>query len=294
MIQAGNYRGINQTKLAFSSDRRGERSKEIYIMDYDGVAQKPLTANRSLNLTPTWAPDGRSLAYISYRTGTPSLHVAHIYEGRGEVFDTGEGMAINPAWSPDGSQIAFTSTRDGNSELYLIRSDGTALKRLTDHPGIDTSPCWSPTGREIAFTSDRTGAPQIYAMDTEGLNLRRISLRRQLQRLAELVALSPVQRAHLYVPDRARALRHCRLRFPDQADTTAHDRARQQRKPRLVAKRTSHHLHVDENRHEPDLHDEPKRDESAAAHTNWKQLDAAVGPVFWTGLMTTKSKGESA
>ncbi len=175
LIQAGNYRGINQTKLAFSSDRRGERSKEIYIMDYDGVAQKPLTANRSLNLTPTWAPDGRSLAYISYRTGTPSLHVAHIYEGRGEVFDTGEGMAINPAWSPDGSQIAFTSTRDGNSELYLIRSDGTALKRLTDHPGIDTSPCWSPTGREIAFTSDRTGAPQIYAMDTEGLNLRRIS-----------------------------------------------------------------------------------------------------------------------
>ena len=175
LIQAGNYRGINQTKLAFSSDRRGERSKEIYIMDYDGVAQKPLTANRALNLTPTWAPDGRSLAYISYRTGKPSLHVAHIYEGRGELLNTGAGMAINPAWSPNGSEIAFTSTRDGNSEIYLIGSDGNGLKRLTEHPSIDTSPCWSPTGREIAFTSDRMGAPQIYAMDTEGLNLRRIS-----------------------------------------------------------------------------------------------------------------------
>lgn len=175
LIQAGNYRGINQTKVAYTSDRRGERSKEIYLMDYDGFSQQPLTANRSLNLTPTWSPDGQSLAYISYRTGTPSLHLAHIYEGRGELFDTGGGMALNPAWSPDGTRLAFTATHEGNSELYLINADGTRLQRLTHHPSIDTSPCWSPTGREIAFTSDRTGSPQIYAMDSDGLNLRRVS-----------------------------------------------------------------------------------------------------------------------
>ena len=175
LIQAGGYLGVNRTRLAFTSDRRGERTKEIYVMDYDGFGQKPLTANRSLNLTPTWAPDGRSLGYISYRTGTPSLHVAHIYEGRGELLDTGGGMALNPAWSPDGRRIAFTSTRDGNSEIYLVNADGSGLQRLTHHPSIDTSPAWSPTGRELAFTSDRTGAPQIYAMDTDGLNLRRVS-----------------------------------------------------------------------------------------------------------------------
>lgn len=175
LLQAGNYRGINQTKLAFASDRRGENSKEIYLMDYDGYDQKPLTANRSLNLTPTWSPDGRALAYISYRTGTPSLFRAFIYEGRGDTIVSGPGMTFSPAWSPDGKQIAFSSTRDGNSEIYIVNADGTGLKRLTNHAAIDTSPCWSPTGREIAFTSDRTGAPQIYAMDTEGLNLRRIS-----------------------------------------------------------------------------------------------------------------------
>lgn len=175
LLQAGNYRGINQTKLAFASDRRGENSKEIYLMDYDGYDQKPLTANRSLNLTPTWSPDGRALAYISYRTGTPSLFRAFIYEGRGDTIVSGQGMTFSPAWSPDGKQIAFSSTRDGNSEIYVINADGSGLKRLTNHAAIDTSPCWSPTGREIAFTSDRTGAPQIYVMDTEGLNLRRLS-----------------------------------------------------------------------------------------------------------------------
>jgi TolB protein len=175
LLQAGNYRGINGTKVAFASDRRGENSKEIYLMDYDGFDQKPLTANRSLNLTPTWSPDGRALAYISYRTGSPSLFRAFIYEGRGDTIVSGQGMTFSPAWSPDGKSIAFTSTRDGNSEIYVSNADGTGMRRLTHHASIDTSPSWSPTGREIAFTSDRTGSPQIYAMDAEGLNLRRVS-----------------------------------------------------------------------------------------------------------------------
>jgi TolB protein len=144
-------------------------------MDYDGFDQKPLTANKSLNLTPTWSPDGRALAYISYRTGQPSLYRAFIYEGRGDTIVSGGGMTFSPAWSPDGKLIAFTSTRDGNSEIYVSNADGSDMRRLTHHAAIDTSPAWSPTGREIAFTSDRTGAPQIYAMDSEGLNLRRIS-----------------------------------------------------------------------------------------------------------------------
>jgi len=176
---AGGYRSVAQTKIAFSSDRRGGQSKEIYVMDYDGFApsQRPLTVNRSLNLTPSWSPDARALAYISYRAGRPDLYRAFIYEGRGENLVAGpdRAMTFTPAWSPDGAKIAFTSTRDGNSEIYVVNRDGSDARRLTHHPSIDTSPCWSPNGREIAFTSDRSGAPQIYVMDADGLNLRRIS-----------------------------------------------------------------------------------------------------------------------
>jgi TolB protein len=175
LLQAGNYRGVARTKVAYTSDRRGEQSKELYLMDYDGFGQRPLTANRSLNLTPSWSPDGRALAYISYRSGRPDLYRAFIYEGRGDHLVAGPGMSFTPAWSPDGSRIAFTSTKDGNSEIYLINADGSGLQRLTNHRSIDTSPCWSPNGREIAFTSDRTGAPQIYVMGADGLNTRRIS-----------------------------------------------------------------------------------------------------------------------
>jgi TolB protein len=175
LLQAGNYRGVARTKIAFTSDRRGGQSKEIYLMDYDGRGQRPLTANRSLNITPTWSPDGAALAYVSYRHGRPDLYRAFIYQGRGDSLVAGPGMTFTPSWSPDGNQIAFTSTRDGNSEIYVVDARGTGLRRLTHHRAIDTSPCWSPNGREIAFTSDRSGAPQIYVMDSDGLNLRRVS-----------------------------------------------------------------------------------------------------------------------
>lgn len=175
LLQAGNYQGVSRTRIAFASNRRFDEGKEIYIMDYDGHDQRPLTANRSLNLTPTWSPDGRALGYISYRNGSPDLHRAFIYEGKGDVLVADEAMTFTPAWSPDGGRLAFTSTRDGNSEIYVVNADGSGVQRLTHHGAIDTSPCWSPNGREIAFTSDRSGTPQIYAMDADGLNLRRIS-----------------------------------------------------------------------------------------------------------------------
>ena len=171
---AGNYQGVARTRIAFSTSRTQPRSKEIYLMDYDGHGQRPVTANGSLNLTPSWSPDGRALSYISYREGAPSLYLAFLYQGRGEKL-VGDFQSFTPAWSPDGQWIAFTSNRDGQSEIYLAAVDGSELRRLTDNRAIDVAPTWSPNGRAIAFTSDRTGAPQIYTMDRDGLNLRRVS-----------------------------------------------------------------------------------------------------------------------
>ena len=52
-------------------------------MDYDGYNPRPLTVNRDLNILPAWTPDGRSIAYVSYRQSrTPMIFLASIYEGR--------------------------------------------------------------------------------------------------------------------------------------------------------------------------------------------------------------------
>jgi TolB protein len=177
-----NLNGVARTKLAFSSDRDGERIrgpieertiKEVYIADYDGENQRRITVNRSLNITPVWSADGRAIAYTSYRRNNrPDIFVSYIYEGRPPETPAGGTDAVHnflPAWSPDGSRIAFMTNRDGNLEIYVINRDGSNARRLTNHPANDTTPTWSPAGNQVAFTSDRSGTPQIYVVDADGL-----------------------------------------------------------------------------------------------------------------------------
>jgi TolB protein len=183
-LQQRALRGAARSKLAFSSDRDGERIanaiaerdvKEIYISDYDGANQKRVTVTRKLNIFPRWAPDARAIAYTSYRRDFPDIFISLIYQGTLENPTNGRGQNWLPAWSPDGTRLCFTSTRDGNSELYVMNRDGSNIVRLTNNPAIDTSPTWSPGGTQIAFTSDRSGSPQIYIIDADGLNLNKIT-----------------------------------------------------------------------------------------------------------------------
>ena len=185
--QQRNLRGVARTKLAFTSDRDGERMKgpvidrgisNIYISDYDGANQTRVTVSRSLDITPAWSPDRNSIAYTSYRSDFPDILIQFIYEGRvpfKPAAGSSERQNFLPAWSPDGTQLAFTSNRDHNNEIYVVNRDGTNLRRLTNHPSIDVTPTWSPTGNQIAFTSDRTGSPQIWIMNADGSEPQRIT-----------------------------------------------------------------------------------------------------------------------
>jgi TolB protein len=179
--------GVARTKVAFTSDRAGDLMKgpvsqrgvsNVYYVDYDGGNEQRVSLNKTLELAPVWAPDNRTIAYTSYKSGFPDIIVQPLYGG-GPASQPAKGTADRQnylaVWSPDGTKLAFTSTRDGNPEIYLVNRDGSGLRRLTNHPSVDWTPTWSPTGQQLAFTSDRGGNPNIWIMNADGSQAKQIT-----------------------------------------------------------------------------------------------------------------------
>jgi TolB protein len=165
--------GVFRTKIAFVQKVQGE--KQIFVMDIDGNNAVQLTKGGSLNLLPSYSPDGRSILFTSYRADNPDLWELTIADGSVKRLSNRPGLNTGGRLSPDGSKIALTLSQDGNSEVYLLDRSGAILKRLTSSWGIDTSPSWSPDGKQIAFVSSRAGTPQLYVMSADGGEPKRIT-----------------------------------------------------------------------------------------------------------------------
>ncbi len=142
-------RGVARTKLTFVSDRNLQPVvgtvekrdvKEVYIADYDGGNQRRITVGRQLNNSPTWSPDGRAIAYTSWRTGYMDVYVSRIFEGTLLTPTKGSPAAQNylPMFSPDGTRLAFTSNRDGNPEIYVMNVDGVGVAAAHQPSRIST------------------------------------------------------------------------------------------------------------------------------------------------------------
>jgi TolB protein len=166
-------RGLSLTRIALSWADNGP--KRISVMDYDGRGIQPVSTAGVLALYPAWFPDGRRLAYVTYRHGRTEIVTHDLQTGRIRSLAFFPGMNAFPSISPDGKSMLLTLSRDGNPEIYRMEVDGSSLKRLTFTKSVEASPVWSPDKRKIAFISDRTGSPQIYVSSSQGGRARRIS-----------------------------------------------------------------------------------------------------------------------
>ncbi len=166
--------GIFNTRIAYVSTSGG-RFKEIYVSHLDGSEKFQVTNNHTINLSPSWTPDGRSILYSSFKDRTQNLYLFELYSGRETKFSAKAGNYIGGKMSPDGQTIAATLELRGNSNLLLLDRNGNVIRRLTNDSGIEVSPAWSPNGQQLAFVSDRSGSPQLYILDVASGKTRRLT-----------------------------------------------------------------------------------------------------------------------
>jgi TolB protein len=173
-------RGAFNTRIAYIRVQQNQGRKYILqVADTDGFnAQTVLESDEPL-MSPTWSPDGDSLAYVSFENRRSEIFIQHLSTAKRSKITGFKGINSAPSWSPDGKSLALVLSKDGDADIYLINVETKRLTRLTRHRGIDTEPVWSDKGQSIIFTSDRGGSPQIYEVAATGGKPRRVTFEGQ-------------------------------------------------------------------------------------------------------------------
>jgi eukaryotic-like serine/threonine-protein kinase len=144
-----------------------------------------LTTLPGLEYSPTWSPDGRSIAYVSDAAGNLDIYVQQTGSGQAIRVTDSAADDVQPAWSPDGRRIAFVSARAyadkhlsvliGMSRLQSILAlrhgdvwvmpalGGTARRIVQDA----YDPAWSPDGKKIIYAAARKGVWALWIREVD-------------------------------------------------------------------------------------------------------------------------------
>jgi TolB protein len=155
-------KGILSSRILFTSGVRN--LKEVYMADFDGQNVKKLTSYRNIALSPSVSPEGKYLAYTSYKEGRANLYIKDIEKNTEVYADRSDGTKIGTSWL-NKSTIVYSHTAGGHSTIYAYDVEKRDKKALLQQDGILASPKVSPDGKKMLFVSDMYGSPQIFARD---------------------------------------------------------------------------------------------------------------------------------
>lgn len=118
---------------------------------------------RQKDWSPRWSPDGKTLAFISQRSGWDEIWLI-ASTGNGMRQLTRLGAEIKDiSWAPDGRALACTVNRQGAFDLALVDAQTGEGSYLRAGLGVYARPNWSPAGDFITFEyEDPCQPPDIY------------------------------------------------------------------------------------------------------------------------------------
>lgn len=175
-------RGAFWTRIAYITavGLGNNTTYSLIVADSDGYNPQVVARSKESLLSPSWSPDGKKIAYVSFESGNSSIYVQDITTGSRQLLAAHpRGINGAPAWSPDGSKLAVALSYVGNLELFSMDVASRQETRLTNNLAIDTEPVWAPDGQSIYFTSDRSGRPQIYQIPAGGGDAQRVTFQGQ-------------------------------------------------------------------------------------------------------------------
>lgn len=163
-------------KVAFICDVTG--NPDLFTQEFStetGAVGKPsqiFSARKSTQGTPTFSPDGKQIAFVSNKDGSPKIYVMDIPDPGVALKDINaklltkhskEGSA--PAWSPDGTKLAYCAMTNGARQIWIYDFTTNQERQLTQGAGNKENPTWAPNSLSLIYNSSDPGASDLYLIN---------------------------------------------------------------------------------------------------------------------------------
>lgn len=175
----------NGLRIAFwGVNSRGQR--DVFTIASDGGQAIPVTSDAATDWNPVWSSDGRSLYFLSDRSGSMNLWQIAIDERSGETIGRPEAITIPSNYSkflhfsPDGTNFLYVQTTN-YSNLFRTSFDprnettGRLPAEVTRGSKISTNPDVSPDGRMIVFDAIGDKQEDLFVSGSDGRTIRQLT-----------------------------------------------------------------------------------------------------------------------
>jgi len=176
------------TRLQYKLDSVGwtaDRPRHVFVVPADGSAEPvQLTDGDYEDHSPSWSPDGATVAFVSARHPDWDLEMVHdVYlvaaeGGEPRRLTQGGGSVGGPSWAPDGTRLAierYAGVFDDpkHSKIALVDAASGAItvltasldRNCTTYPGM-REPLWD--GDDLVFVVEDHGNTHVYRVAADG------------------------------------------------------------------------------------------------------------------------------
>lgn len=120
-------------------------------MDVSNGQRKLITSYPGINGAPTWSPNGKQLALVLSKTGSPKIYLYNLTSQSLTQLTHGSSIDTEPSFSKNGKSIIFTSNRGGSPQIYKFNLVTKKSKRLSYKGSYNASASITDSQKEIVL-----------------------------------------------------------------------------------------------------------------------------------------------
>jgi TolB protein len=160
--------------IAFINDSQG--NPDLFWQRFSpeqgliGQAARAFETRYATQASPTFSPDGRQLAFVSNKDGTPRIYVINAPEANEPLTTRKYAKLISrrcrdnsaPSWSPDGTKIAYCAMTEGVRQLWVYDTATDREVQLTEGAGHKENPSWAPNSSMLVYNTNQGEEGELY------------------------------------------------------------------------------------------------------------------------------------